>query len=131
MRDPFQQARLMAGRNPMPMAAGQPAMPPAATMAPLAAQPTPTQNPSSTESDFLKAAQQAGLGKMEFDKNPTIARTQLIQFLQQKYGSGYAEHPEAQQLLNSFNVQSQGSEAAKEGLPSRMASSMKSLMGVA
>lgn len=103
--------------------------PPAATMAPMAAQPSPMQNPTATDNNFLKLAKQAGLHHVNFDKNPVIARTQLTHHLQQKFGADYANNPEAQQLLSSFNNYHGGSHAQRQDLDTGALNSMKALMG--
>lgn len=117
----------MAGHaTPVAMSATPP---PSATMAPMAAAPSAMQNPSATDNNFVKLAKQAGIHNVDFDKNPVIARTQLMHHLQQKFGTDYANNPEAQQLLSSFNNYHGGSQMQRQDLDTGALKSMKALMG--
>lgn len=118
MQDPFLKARAMHAGMPQQMGA------PAAPAAPMPAGPTA---PQAHGMDLGAAMHKAGISHLQLDKNPTIARAQLMQHLSQKYGPGYVSHPEAQQVLNAFNQQpTQGQTAA---MPTNQAKNMQALLG--
>lgn len=102
MRDPFQRAQAMrqaqgagVGGNAGVAAPAQPAAP--------GKGPGPVQLQSSGVGDFHTLAKKFGVDKLKLDHNPVVARTQLMQHLQQKFGAGYMAHPGVRDLLESFN----------------------------
>ena len=99
MRDPFNRAHQMHQSNMAVPSMGQPPAAPAAPVAPTM-QSTVTPAP---KVDFAQLAKKAGIGHLKLDKNPAIARTQLITHLKNKYGQDYMSHPEASKLLDAFN----------------------------
>jgi len=97
-----------------------PAAPPVAA---APAMPPPPQGPQA----LANASKKVGLEHLKLDKNPVVARTQLMQHLQTKYGPNYATHPEAKQMLDAFNSHNAGQDTSSLSAPT--AASMKALLG--
>lgn len=128
MQDLFAKARAMhmAKSGPgaaMPNVQGAPAVPKAPEMQTMAAGATKPPN-------IAGMTKKLGLDHMKLDSDPIVARTQLMQQLQQKFGPGYMTHPGVSELLQNFSGQSQQAvrHQANE-LDSQSARTVKTLMG--
>lgn len=130
MRDPFLKARLAHKQAQggalgqadygMPGAPGAPGKSPG-PMAPMGGGQTP----------FAPLAKRFGVDKLKLNKNPVVARTQLLQHLSQKLGPDYMKHPGVSDLLNAFGQHhaKQEIEHADQQASSSMQRNIKALMG--
>lgn len=125
MRDPFNRAHNLHDSRMSVPSLGQPLAAPAAPMAPGVKPMQETMQPPSKD-DFTMLAKQAGIGHLKLDKNPQIARTQLLTHLKSKYGAGYMDHPEVTKLLEAFNS---GPAMSTEGMSTGTKQTMQSLLG--
>ncbi len=134
MQDLFSRARAMhqqamgtaLGGNAGVQAPGAPSAPGAPGHGPA---PVPAQGAQA--GNFQHMVKQFGLGSVNFDKNPVVARTQLVGHLQQKFGHQYINHPGVRELLDSFNQHSVQKPNSREvnALDSQAGRTVKALLG--
>lgn len=128
MRDPFQNARAMHQSAMGVAAPASPAPPSDAPAPPALAQ----MSGGGGDQGFQAMAKQFGVDKLKLDKNPVIARTQLLQHLRHQFGPQFMNHPGVSEMMDAFNHQSVPEETKRDlnSMTSGGARTLKGLMGI-
>ena len=87
--------------------------------------PGPVSNMNIPKHDYNALAKKFGLNQIKLDANPVVARTQLMQHLQQKFGPGYMSQPGVDDLLSSLPQSHDSAPAAS----TQTQQNVKALMG--
>lgn len=92
--------------------------------------PGPVSNQVLPTGNFGALAKQLGIGHVKLDKNPVIARAQLMKHLEQKFGPQYMSQKGVRELLAAYaQGQAKPTDQEVNALDSQATRTVKTLLG--